>query len=281
MSAYPFKIAILLLIFMMFGVLIQATELKVAVASNFLLPAEQIKKLFEAETQHKLNIISGSSGKHFAQIINGAPFDVFLAADSSYISKLEEQQLIEPGTKWQYAKGKLVLVLNRTKNLDLAAIKKLFAEHKLFTSAGFKKLQFSYFAIANPDLAPYGRAAKELLEKLEVYPAISTKLVVGENILQAQQFVVTGNAEMGLLSLAQVILSQEQNLYFTVPEKLYTPIVQEAVVLKSSLLNNTKFKNLALDQKVRADIKAAKAFVDFLKTPKVKKLIQGFGYDTL
>lgn len=260
------KTYIFLLIFTLLGGEIEATELNIAVASNFQLPAEQIKKLFEANSKDKLNIISGSSGKHYAQIINGAPFDIFMAADSSYIKKLEEQNLNVPGTKWQYARGKLALVVKPKKDLDKENLKKLFAENKLFTSVGFKGLQFTHLAIANPDLAPYGRAAREVLEAIGIYQDLKSKIVVGENIQQAHQFVASGNAEIGFLSLAQVINTDE--LYFSVPEKLYAPILQEVVVLKSK--NGSDVKS-----------EAAKAFIEFLKTERVKKLIQSFGYETL
>jgi molybdate transport system substrate-binding protein len=176
---------------------------------------------------------------------------------------LEDLHLIEQGTKIQYAKGKLVLVVKPNKNNDSQLLKKLFLENQLFTNERFKKLIINHFAIANPDLAPYGRAAKEVLEKLGVFSILKEKLVMGENIQQTQQLVTTGNAEFALLSLAQVVNTSE--VYFIVPEKLFSPIVQEAVVLKSDL----------------SKLKAAKDFLDFLKLDKIKTLIREFGYDTL
>jgi molybdate transport system substrate-binding protein len=225
-----FKIQLFLLIFILSGCWVHAVELKVAVASNFQIPAEQIRKLFELETQHKIILIFGSSGKHFAQIANGAPFDIFLAADSSYIDMLEELKLTENGIRKVYAKGKLVLLFSNSKNPNIEAIKKLSKENKLFTLIEFKKLQFSHLAMANPDVAPYGRAAQEVLKKLGVDTIFKNKLVIGENVQQAHQFIATGNAELGFLSMAQVVEGGDS--YFVVPENLYSPIVQEAVVLK-------------------------------------------------
>jgi molybdate transport system substrate-binding protein len=288
---------LLLLIFILLGDWLQAVELKVAVAANFQIPAETIKKLFEAEYPYKIILIAGSSGKHFAQITNGAPFDIFFSADPSYINKLEELKLTDEGSRSQYAKGRLALVFAANKNFESEKLKKLHIENKLFTPEEFKKLVFTHLAIANPDLAPYGRAAKETLEKIGNYQTIKNRLVIGENIQQTQQFMISGNAELGFLSLAQVVSRGE--FYLLVPENLYSPIVQEVVILRSpkgkpnfespkrSANKSEKGKGEIVKSGVfdknMSDVeknKAARVFIGYLNSEKIKKLIQSYGYET-
>lgn len=255
----------LLLIFMVLTVnsLVQATELNIAVASNFQVPAEKIQKLFEEQYQVKIQLLTASSGKHFAQIINGAPVDVFMAADVSYIEKLIEQGKAVAETNNTYAVGKLAMVFRKDFPI------KTFREYQKLSEAGifftpevFKKIQFRFLSMANPDLAPYGRAAQEVLGKMNFKASSVSRLVVGENINQAQQFLTSGNADLAMLALSQVI-NTDLN-YLPVPTALYAPIRQNLVLIKS-----TRKKELALQ------------FVQFLKTKKIRELIQKYGYDVL
>lgn len=225
-------------------------DTQVAVAANFAGPAQKIAAEFEKQTGHKAIIATGSTGKFYAQIINGAPFDILLAADDETPAKLEKEGHSVAGSRYTYAIGKLVLWSAKPAIVDNKA--------EVLKNGGFNHL-----AIANPKVAPYGAAAVETMKALGVYDALQSKLVMGENIAQTHQFVATGNATLGFVALSQVLKDGKiEGSYWTVPEKLYTPIRQDA-----ALLNKGK------------DNKAAAAFLDFLKTNKAAKdIILSYGY---
>ena len=228
-----------------------AAEVSAAVAANFLLPLRSIAPAFEKETGHRVRIVSGSTGKLYAQIKQGAPFDVFFAADAKRPELLVEEGLAVSGSRFTYAVGRLVLW-----SAD-AALVSGDAERTL------KNGSFRHLAVANPKTAPYGRAAQEALAKLGLWEGMRPLLVRGENISQTFQFVVSGNAELGFVALSQVNSGKFANKgsRWAVPPKWHAPILQDAVLL-SRAKNNP----------------AALALLRFLAGPVAKKRITRFGY---
>lgn len=233
------------------GLSAQADEVQVAVAANFTGPMKAIAAVFEKTTGHKAELIIGSTGKFYAQIKTGAPFDVFLAADNETPAKLEQEGLSVKGSRFTYATGKLVLWSANTGLVD--------GKGDVLKKGDFKKL-----AIANPKVAPYGAAAVETMAKLGLLDTITPKLVQGESIGQAFNFIATGNAELGFVALSQVLEGGKlkSGSAWTVPANLHAPIVQDAVVL-------TRGK----------DNKAAAELVALLKSERIKDLIRSYGYD--
>ncbi|MGP0172919.1 molybdate ABC transporter substrate-binding protein [Pseudomonas sp. NCHU5208] len=227
-----------------------ADEVKVAVAANFTAPMQAIAPAFEKATGHRLVASFGATGQFYAQIQNGAPFEVFLAADDSTPAKLERDGATVPGSRFTYAIGSLVLWSADANYLD-------------GTDAALKAGQFKHLAIANPKAAPYGLAATQVLAKLGLSEAIKSKLVEGQNITQAHQFVSTGNAELGFVALSQVYKDGKvsSGSAWIVPEAMYEPIKQDAVILKPGANNP-----------------AAAALVHYLKSPEAAKVIESFGY---
>jgi len=208
-----------------------ADELKVAVASNFYPTMKVIAKRYESKTagssgqQHKVILIPGSSGKHYAQIMNGAPFDVFFSADTERVRLLEQEGRILAGTRFTYALGKLILWSSIDNYVD---------------SKGevLNKNDFRYLAIANPKLAPYGKSAEEALRSLKLWTNLKERLVQGENIAQTFQFISTGNAKLGFVAYSQIMnpgLSIDGS-FWEVPQSIYKPIEQQAVLLKDSYI---------------------------------------------
>ena len=208
-----------------------ADELKVAVASNFYPTMKLIAKHFEFKTadssgqQHKVILIPGSSGKHYAQIINGAPFDVFFSADIERARLLGQEGKIVAGTRFTYALGKLILWSSIDNYVD---------------SKGevLNKKDFRYLAIANPKLAPYGKSAEEVLRSLKLWENLQGRLVRGENIAQTFQFISSGNAKLGFVAYSQIMnpgLSIDGS-FWEVPQSIYKPIEQQAVLLKDSYI---------------------------------------------
>jgi molybdate transport system substrate-binding protein len=246
------SIKLLFILFVVFWGNVRAESINVAVASNFIAPAQEIAKLFEKETGHQIKISSGSSGKFFAQIQNGAPFHVLLSADTLTPAKLLKEGFAIPSTQITYAIGKLVLW---SSNAELVT-----GNDQVLDGNKFKKI-----AIANPELAPYGVAAIETLKHLGQYQHIKTKIVWGENIAQAHQFVLSGNAELGFVSASQVMRDGKliQGSAWIVPDILHSAILQDAVLLNKG-----------------RDSIAARSFLIFLASEKVKKIIQEYGYGT-
>jgi len=224
-----------------------AAETQVAVAANFTEPAKEIAAAFAAATGDKALLSFGSSGQFYAQLAHGAPYEVFLSADSERPQKAEQDGLGVPGTRFTYATGKLVL-FSKTPGLADGG--------KVLRSGGFNKL-----AIADPTSAPYGAAAIQTLQKLGVYDAVKPKIVTGSSITQAYQFVATGAADLGFVALSQVINEPGGSRWLT-PAADYAPIDQQAILLVSGQKNP-----------------AAKTFLDFLKAPAARAIIKRYGYE--
>ncbi|MEG9625228.1 molybdate ABC transporter substrate-binding protein [Pseudomonas guariconensis] len=228
-----------------------ADEVQVAVAANFTAPLQAIAKDFEKDTGHKLVVASGATGQFYAQIKNGAPFDVFLAADDSTPAKLEQEKAIVPGSRFTYAIG----------TLALWSAKPGYVDDK---GEILKQNTFQHLAIANPKTAPYGLAATQVLDKLNLTETTQAKLVEGQNITQAFQFVSTGNAELGFVALSQIYKDGklQSGSAWIVPAPLHEPIRQDAVILEKG-----------------KDNPAAKALFNYLKGPKAAAVIKSYGYD--
>ncbi|MFZ5590155.1 MAG: molybdate ABC transporter substrate-binding protein [Pseudomonadota bacterium] len=226
-----------------------AAEINVAVATNFLATARILTQRFEMDSGHRVHLISGSTGKLVTQIKQGAPFDVLLAADAEHPRLLEAQGLAVQGSRFTYAVGRLVLWGAQPGALE---------PQTLLNSGNFRHL-----AIANPDIAPYGKAARQVLRKLNLWNAMQARLVQGEDVGQTFQFVASGNAELGFVALAQVIsLSEPQrNNYWIVPQELYEPIDQQAVLLTRA-----------------ADKPAARALFSYLESNEARALVRQRGY---
>jgi molybdate transport system substrate-binding protein len=239
----------------LFGLLLvfdtSAEEVQVAVAANFAAPMQAIATAFEKESGHKAQLAFGSTGKFYAQIKNGAPFQMLLAADDETPAKLEGERLAVSGTRFTYAVGRLALWSAREGVVD--------AKGEVLAKGGY-----GHLAIANPKLAPYGAAAIEVLQRLGLLQAIQPKLVQGENIAQTHQFVAHGSAELGFVALSQVMKEGRLGAgsVWIVPDTLHTPIRQDAILL--------------LPGKGSA---AAGALLTYLKSDKARTIIRSFGYD--
>ena len=224
-----------------------AAQTNIAVAANFTDAAKEIAAVFHQKTGHEAVLSFGSSGQFYTQITQDAPFQIFLSADNERPKKLVDEGLGVAESRFTYAIGKLVLW---SKTPDLVK-----GEETLKT-ASFAKL-----SICNPVAAPYGAAAVEAMKSLKVYDALQPKLVEGANITQAFQFVQTGNAEVGFIALSQ-LTGNDTGSRWLVPQKLYTPILQDAVLLKKGASNE-----------------AATAFITFLKGPEARAIIEKYGYE--
>lgn len=223
-----------------------AGEVKLAVAANFTEPAKEIAQAFEKASGHKAVLSFGATGQFYAQITQGAPFEILISADKATPAKAVAEGHAVSGTAFTYAIGKLVLYSK--------AAGAALGEQTL------KDGKFAKLAIANPVTAPYGAAAMETLKALGVLEAIQPKIVQGNNIAQTFQFVDTGNAEVGFVALSQVAFV-EGGSRWVVPANLYTLIAQDAVLLKTGANNE-----------------AAKAFLAYLKGPEARRVIEKFGY---
>ena len=224
----------------------------VAAASDLTYAMNEIAANFEKATGCSVRVSTGSSGNFLSQIENGAPFDVFFSADIEYPRKLEAEGLAAPGSVYLYAVGKIVLWVRNDSRLDI--------------SKGFAALRdpsMQKLAIANPLHAPYGRAAEEALRNAGLYDAVKDRLVLGENISQAAQFVESGNADAGILALSVVVSPglKEKGRYARVPENLYKPIQQGVVLVRAS-----------------QNPQGAKAFLDYIKSPATAALLEHYGF---
>ena len=227
-----------------------ADTVQIAVAANFAAPAQKIASEFERQSEHKAVIATGSTGKFYAQIMNGAPFEVLLAADDETPARLEKEKHAQPGSRYTYAIGKLVLWSPKPDLIDN-------------TEGVLHKAAFRHLSIANPKVAPYGAAAVQTLRSLKLYERVQDRLVTGENIAQTHQFVASGNAELGFVAYSQVLKEGRlEGSVWQVPQALYSPIRQDAVLLSKGREN-----------------KAAAAFLEFLKSsPKAREIILSYGY---
>lgn len=230
-----------------------AELVKLAVATNFTDAMQQIAQAFEQATGHKTSIAYGSSGKLYAQIQHGAPFHLFLSADTDKPHQLAANKLAIPSSQFTYATGKLVLWAPGAAlvNTDIQSL--------------LTKGDFSHLAIANDKLAPYGKAAIETLAAMGVDQALKQKLVKGENIGQTYQYIRSGNAQLGFVAYSQLMKDKQtqQHDYWVVDAGLHAPIQQDAILLNKGEHN-----------------KAAAAFMAYLTSDKVKAIIQSFGYGT-
>jgi len=199
--------------------------LRVAAAADLQFALKDIGQQYEHQTGHKVELTFGSSGNFFAQLQNGAPFDVFFSADMQYPTRLQQANLTEPNSLAKYAVGRIVIWMPAGSNVDLAAQK----WNALLDSAVQK------IAIANPEHAPYGRAAVEALKRAGLYDDVQPKLVYGENISQAAQFVQSGNAQAGIIALSLAISpAMKSGQLWEIPVDQYAPIEQAAVVLRNA-----------------------------------------------
>ena len=227
-----------------------ADDVQVAVAANFTAPMRLIATAFEKETGHRALLSFGATGSFSAQISNGAPFDVFLAADDHTPARLEKEGTAVKGSGFTYATGKLVLWSAQPNVVD--------TQGEVLKTGDFKKL-----AIAAPKLAPYGAAALETITRLGLLSRLQPRLVTGESIGQTYSFVATGNAELGFIALSQVYENGQikSGSAWVVPEALYRPIRQNAVLLSKGTGNQAAIMLLA-----------------FLKTDNARAVIRSFGY---
>ena len=222
----------------------------VAVAANFTKPMTEIAAEFEKATGHTAKLSFGASGKFVAQMQNGAPFEVFLSADASNPKQLEQDGFAVSGSRFTYAIGKLVLWSAKSDYVD--------AQGQILTKGGF-----SHLALADPKLAPYGAAAIEVLAKLGLQDSLKPLLVQGENIAQTQQFISSGNAELGFVALSQVIENGKiaSGSGWIVPSNLHSPLLQDALLLNTG-----------------AENPAATALLEYLKSPAAVAIIEKYGY---
>ena len=226
-----------------------ADQIRVAVASNFRQAMAAAAERFEHSSGHEVVLIPGSTGKHYAQIRNGAPYDAFFAADVDKPLRLEEERRIVPGSRFTYAIGQLVL---------------WSADPDLVDPAGevLKSDRFRHLAIANPDLAPYGAAARSVLQALGRWGALAPKLVRGENIEQTFQFIISGNAELGFAARSQLAVPGRDfaGSSWQPSNALYPPIEQQAVLLQDS--------------------PAGRALLAFMQGEEARAIIRAYGYDS-
>ncbi|WP_172408469.1 molybdate ABC transporter substrate-binding protein [Marinobacter sp. es.048] len=228
-----------------------AGEVSLGVAANFTDTTRELAKQFEAETGHTVSASYGSTGKLYAQIKNGAPFDVFMAADVRRPALIEEEQAGVPGTRFTYARGKLAL---------WSPAAGAFEDAESYLA----QQPFSRLAIANPKTAPYGLAAQQVLQHLNQWEVLQPKLVRGDSIAQTFQFVVSRNAQAGFVALSQVqAWKKDVGTLWNAPQAYYQPIDQQAILLRHG-----------------ADKAAAMAWINFLKSETAINIIQSYGYDT-
>ena len=230
-----------------------ADEIKIAVASNFYPTMKELVKHFESitpnsDTTNNIVLISGSSGKHYAQILNGAPFDLFFSADKLRPNMLEKEEVFNNQSRFTYALGKLALWSPFNEYVDSDG-------QVLYTD------DFRFLAIANPRIAPYGVASKETLTSMNLWQDMEEKLVRGENIAQTFQFAKSGNAKLGFVSYSQILSlnSSSEGSYWLVPQDMYQPIEQQAILLKDSSLG--------------------KDFLSFIMSDEALDIIKRNGYD--
>ena len=230
-----------------------AQEITVAAAADLQFAMQDVTARFHKETGKTVKLIYGSSGNFFQQIQNGAPFDMFFSANLDFPKKLEAAGSTEPGTYYQYARGKIVLWVPKESKIDLTSGMKALLDPSV------KKI-----AIANPQHAPYGQAAVAAMQTENIYERLKEHFVLGENISQTASFVVSGAADVGIvaLSLALSPTMKEKGRYADIPAGEYPPIEQACVILGSSKEKGT-----------------ARQFLSFMKTPAVAKVLRSYGFD--
>jgi len=245
------RIILLLAAFFSLAMQVRAAEVSVAVAANFTAPMQKIAQAFEQETGHKAILAFGATGNFYAQIRNGAPFQILLAADDETPLKIEKEGLGVAGSRFTYATGKLVLWSKQPGLVD--------DKGEILRSGKFQRI-----ALANPKLAPYGAAAIETMAKLGVLQENQSKVVQGENIAQTYQFISTENAQLGFVALSQVFADGKiaQGSAWIVPSTLHSAIRQDAILLTKG-----------------NDNPAAMALMNFLRSNTAKAVIRSYGYE--
>jgi molybdate transport system substrate-binding protein len=240
----------LFLLLLLLSPALYADDILIAVAANFAAPMQDIARQFENQTGHTVKLSYGSSGKFYAQITHGAPFDMFFSADRAKPEALERDRKTVPDSRFTYAIGQLVL-WSRDDDLIKASAEVL------------RNGQFNKLALANPRLAPYGLAAQQTLEHLGLRSITEAKWVQGENIAQTYQFVSTGNAELGFVAGSQVLKQEKlvSGSAWLVPSELHAPILQDAVVLK-----------------IAENRPVVHEFIAYLKSPEGAAIIRRYGY---
>lgn len=229
-----------------------AQEIRVAAAADLKFALDELGAQYEKQSGKKIAAIYGSSGNFFAQIQNGAPFDLFLSADIEYPQKLESAGLAEPGTLYEYAVGRIVIWMPPDSRVDLAKL-----GWKALSEPGVDRI-----AIANPEHAPYGRAALAALHKAGIYEQVRRRLVYGENIAQAAQFVASGSAQAGILALSLAVSPpMRDGKRWDIPEEMHPPVEQAAIILKG-----TKDKD------------GARTFLAFLKSEVGRTVLESYGF---
>jgi len=245
----PVAVAVTVLLASVLGA---AQEITVAAASDLQFVFQDVAGRFQKETGHLVRLTFGSSGNFFAQIQNGAPFDLYFSADIEYPKKLEAAGFAEPGTLYEYATGKIVIWVLGDSKLDLTRGLQVLLDPSI-----------SKIAVANPEHAPYGRAAVAAMKQEGIYDKVLNKLVLGENISQTTSLVVSGGADVGIIALSLALAPglRAKGRYFEVPADEYPAIQQAAVIVKSS-------RNKPL----------ARQFIDYLKRPEIQSLMRDYGF---
>ncbi len=230
-----------------------AQEITVAAAADLQFAMQDIAARFQKETGKTAKVIYGSSGNFFQQVQNGAPFDMFFSANLDYAKKLEAAGLTEPGSFYQYARGKIVIWVRNESKLDLSS------GLQVLLDPAVKKI-----AVANPLHAPYGQAAVAAMQKENIYDRVKDKFVLGENISETASFVVSGSADAGIvaLSLALSPNMKDKGRYAEVPGDDYPPIEQACVIIRSSKSKDT-----------------AQQFLSFIKTAAIADVLRSYGFD--
>ncbi|MGH9742484.1 MAG: molybdate ABC transporter substrate-binding protein [Candidatus Acidiferrum sp.] len=233
----------------------QGHNLRIAAAADLQFAMQDLAAQFEARTRSKVEVTYGSSGNFFSQLQNGAPFDLFFSADIAYPRKLEAAGFAEPGTLYEYAVGRIAVWMPANSAVDLEPL-------------GWKALldpSVQKISIANPQHAPYGRAAVAAMQKAGIYDEVKAKLVYGENISQAVQFVQSGNAQAGIVALSLALSPEmKDGKRWEIPADMYPPIEQAAILMKSSMSKDE-----------------ARAFLDFVKSPAARKILEKYGFQVL
>jgi molybdate transport system substrate-binding protein len=227
----------------------RAEDVTIAVAANFRGVLEALQSEFEAATPHRVAVTSASTGQLYAQIVNGAPFDILLAADQERPRLLAESGVGDASTVFTYAIGQLAL-WSRDEGLVTPA-----------TLMRLPDIPFRWLAVAEPEVAPYGAAAKQVLESLGFWDALEPRLVRGQNIAQTFAMAETRNAELGFIALSEALAYAGPASYAVVPPELYAPIRQDAILLRRA-----------------ADNAGAAAFLDFIRSPAASEILGRYGY---
>jgi molybdate transport system substrate-binding protein len=229
-----------------------AQEIAVAAAADLKFAMSEIAGQYEKQSGTKVNVSYGSSGNFFSQLQNGAPFDLFFSADIDYARKLETAGLAEPGTLYRYAIGRIVIWAPADSKVDVTTL-----GWKALLSESVQKI-----SIANPEHAPYGRAAVAAMQKAGIYDQVKAKLVYGENISQAAQFVQSGNAQVGIVALSLAVSpAMQDGRRWEIPADMHAPIEQAAIVLKDARNKH-----------------AARSFLDFVKTEAARAILAKYGF---